>query len=119
MCLSNCASLREAKIREDWRPTNIAQIAIVASQALSSLLCGAQASCVLHMLCLNMGLASATVLPQYMRPITPIPQSPDKCKTTQYKADPYTPLVSKESIITSVPVHMLAIAEYPLLYLLQ
>ena len=31
----SCASLREAKIREDERPTGIAQLAVPASQALS------------------------------------------------------------------------------------
>ena len=36
----SCASLREAKISEDLRPTSIAQLAVPASQALSPSLCG-------------------------------------------------------------------------------
>ena len=31
----SCASLREAKISKDWRPTSTAQLAVPASQALS------------------------------------------------------------------------------------
>jgi hypothetical protein len=64
-----CASLREAKISEDRRPTSIAQLTVPASQALSlapwSPIYTLQTSSVLHRPFLGV------VLPQQVHPISP------------------------------------------------
>ena len=60
-----CASLREAKISEESRPTSIAQLAIPASQALSLSLCGVLFIPSKHQLSFTC-LDSAWVLLQHM-----------------------------------------------------
>ena len=62
----SCASLREAKISEDERPTSVTQPAVPASQALFVILWSPistlQASRVLHVSCLSTCIQSARVL---------------------------------------------------------
>ena len=60
-----CASLREAKISEESRPTSIAQLAVPASQALSLSLCGVLFIPSKHQLSFTC-LGSARVLLQHM-----------------------------------------------------
>jgi hypothetical protein len=106
-----CASLREAKISEDWRSTGVAQLAVPASQALSPALCGVLFIPSKHHMS-SMYLASACVsnqpgsLEAATNCSTP-PQvflvcfslwSPYKCSsTTQCKVNQCMCVVSKES----------------------
>jgi hypothetical protein len=92
-----CASLGEAKISENSRPTSIAQLSVPASQALSLSLCGILfIPSKLHWS--STCLASARVLPQQVCPISLSPWSPNKCSsTTQYMVDQYMCLVKKDS----------------------
>ena len=70
----SCASLREAKISEDSRPTSIAQLAVPASQALSPSLRGVLFIPSKHHVS-SMGLASAhtSVSADITLPISPSP----------------------------------------------
>ena len=103
-----CASLREAKISKDSRPTNVAQLALTKQAKLHGVLYTLETSHVLHVPCLSTCLASAVHL------ISPNLRSPDKCSsTTQCKTDRIH-VYCQQTIFHHLFFYMHALAKHPL-----